>query len=295
MCKTPEIACEVSLQPWQRYKMDAVIMFSDILLVPEAMGMKLTFRRDEGPKLSPILENGDDVSSLKTVDTKTSFDFVYDTIKLLKKKLPKDVPVIGFSGAPWTLACYMTGCVAAKLALPELMSRASSATTHKLLSKLADVVTNFVGLQQKAGADVIQLFDTWAGNLSRQDFKIFAAPYIKEIIEEGRKTAPFIIYSRKCSHILNELAGTGADIVSIDPDTSMKDAIKEIGDRTAIQGNLDPRLLTTTPGFVRQETSRLLSKIKGRNGHIINLGHGVLPASLLECVGAFVETVKSSA
>ena len=289
MCKTPELACEVSLQPWQRYKMDAVIVFSDILFVPDAMGMKLTFKKDEGPKLSPILKSGDDLNLLKAVDVKSAFSFVYEAIRLLKRKLPKDIPVIGFSCAPWTLAYYMTGDKAGEWIkkYPEELKN--------LLGKIADVVADYVRLQQEAGSDVIQLFDTWAGELSKENFSEFSAPYMKRIIASGKTSAPFIIYSKKCSHILSELAGIGADVVSIDPETKMEDAIKKIGGSCAIQGNIDPKTLLTTPGVVRQETSRLLSKIRGRNGHIINLGHGVLQTTPLECVEAFVETVRGSA
>lgn len=286
MCKTPEIACEVSIQPWTRYKMDAVIVFSDILFVPDAMGQKLSFKKDEGPKLSPIIKNEEDIAKLKKVDAQTAFSFVYDTIALLKKKLPSSVPVIGFSGAPWTLACYMTGAVG---------EASTPMITHDLLSKISDVVADYIRLQQKAGADVIQLFDTWAGDLSKENFKEFALPYIKKVISAGRGVAPIIIYSRQCSHILEELAGSGADVVSIDPDTKMDDAIARIGDKVAIQGNIDPKTLLTTPGRVKEETSRLLSNIRDRDGHIINLGHGVLQATPLECVEAFVETVKGSA
>jgi len=288
MCKTPSIACEISLQPWLRYHMDAVIVFSDILFIPEALGLTLTFRRDEGPKLSPLLKNTADVDSLKKVDAEKAFDFVYSSLKLVREKLPKDVPLIGFSGAPWTLAYYMTGDRANEW-IPK-----DKEALKKLLSKITDVVIDYVKLQQKAGADVIQIFDTWAGELSREDFTELALPCLKRIVSEGKVSAPFIIYCRKCHHILNELADTGADAISIDPDTPIEEAIKVIGDRVAIQGNLDPKLLTTTEGFVRQEVSRLLSKIKGRNGHIINLGHGILQTSNVECVESFVETVKHS-
>lgn len=286
MCKTPEIACEVSLQPWSRYGMDAVIVFSDILFVPESMGINLKYKKDEGPKLSPIIKCKEDVEKLKPVDAGQAFNFVYETIALLKKKLPKDVPIIGFSGAPWTLAYYMTDDNA-----KDLIQKCPDAL-HLLLSKLANVVGEYVKLQEKAGADVIQIFDTWSGELSTDEFKNFAKPYIKKVIDTGKDKAPYILYSRKCEHILEDMAETGADVISIDPDTSIEEAIKRIGDKKAIQGNLDPKLLLTTPGFVKQETSRLLSKIKGRNGHIINLGHGVLQTTPPECVEAFIETVK---
>lgn len=289
ICKTPELACEVSLQPWERYKMDAVIVFSDILFVPEAMGMKLTFKKDRGPHLSPVINNVSDLKILKDVDASKAFDFFYKTVRLLKKKLPADVPVIGFSGAPWTLGYYMTAD-----RLGEWIGRNDDAL-HELLGKITGVVTDYVRCQQEAGVDAVQLFDTWAGMLSADHFRTFAAPYMKKIIEDVKMNAPFIVYSRRCRHILRDLAGLGAEVVSIDPETPMEEAIREIGDKVAIQGNLDPKILTTTEGFVRQETSRLLSKIKGRSGHIINLGHGVLPASHPECVASFVETVRSSA
>ncbi|MBI2342423.1 MAG: uroporphyrinogen decarboxylase [Deltaproteobacteria bacterium] len=286
MCKTPEIACEVSLQPWLRYKMDAVIVFSDILFVPEAMGQKLTFKKNEGPNLSPKIEKPADLKNLLKVDAKKAFSFVYDTIALLKSRLPADVPVIGFAGAPMTLAYYMTD-----EKIDEWIKEYPK-EFHSLLDAISSVVGEYVYHQHQAGADVIQIFDTWAGNLAKEKFQEFALPYIKKSIDIGKKIVPYIVYSRKCKHILDDLAGCGADVISIDPNTSMDKAIKEIGDKVAIQGNIDPKTLLTTPGVVRQETSRLLSKIKGRTGHIINLGHGVLQTTPLECVEAFVETVK---
>lgn len=286
MCKTPELACEISLQPWQRFGMDAVIVFSDILFVPEAMGMVLKFKRDEGPKLSPLLKGKDDVDTLREVDAASAFKFVYDAIAMVKDKLPDDVPIIGFSGAPWTLAEYMTGDKAL-----EWIEKEPVALNH-LLSRLTRVVTDYVIEQQKAGADAIQLFDTWAGKLTADQFEEHLLPHLKKIIANGKVSAPFIIYSRQCYHILKLLADTGADVVSIDPDTKMDDAIAQIGDRVALQGNIDPESLRKTPGMVKEETSRLLSKIRGRNGHIINLGHGVLQTSQLECVEALIETVK---
>ena len=286
IAKTPELACEASLQPWQRFGMDAVIVFSDILFVPEAMGMKLKFKKDGGPELSPLLKSATDVDKLLDADAKTSLSFAYAAIRLLKNSLHAEVPVIGFTGAPWTLADYMIDGGAKAWIDKE------SEALKKLLEKLSKIVANYVRHQQDAGADVIQIFDTWAGELTRDQFAAFALPFLKEIVRDGKQNAPFIIYSRKCSHILNELADTGADVVSIDPETSMESAIKKIGGRVAIQGNLDPKLFTTTPGFVRQETSRLLSKIKGRPGHIINAGHGLLPTTLPECVEAVIETVK---
>jgi uroporphyrinogen decarboxylase len=286
LCKTPELACEVSLQPWQRFGVDAVIVFSDILFVPEAMGQRLTFKKEGGPVLSPILKNGEDVKRLRPVDARNAFGFVYEAIWLLKKKL-KDVPVIGFSGAPWTLAYYMTGDEA------DGWIKERPEVLKELLEKLTAVVGDYIHYQQEAGADAIQLFDTWAGELKEKDFNEFALPYIKGAIERGKKLVPHVIYSRRCRHILKGLADSGADVVSIDPETPMEEAIKKIGGRAALQGNIDPRSLLRSPGLVKQETERLLSKIGGRPGHIINLGHGVLPTTPLECVEAFVDTVKA--
>jgi uroporphyrinogen decarboxylase len=286
LCKTPELACEASLQPWQRFKMDAVIVFSDILFVPEAMGLRLKFKKEGGPVLSPELISPDDLASLKEPDIKKDLNFVFETIKLLKQKLPSDVPVIGFSGAPWTLAYYMTRDNAYE------WIKKYSKDLKGLLLTLCSAVTEYVRLQQDAGADVIQLFDTWAGELSKDEFDRFELPYLKKIVSDGRKKAPFIVYSRKCRHILASLAATGADVVSIDPKTPIEEAMQCIGNTCAIQGNLDPKILTTTPGMVRQETSRLLSKTRGFNGFIANLGHGALPTTLVECVEAFVEIIK---
>lgn len=287
ICKTPELACEASLQPLQRFGMDAAILFSDILIVPEAMGQRLSFEENKGPLLSPALKSPADLAGLKKTDPATAFNFVYDAISLLKKKLPKDIPLIGFSGAPWTLASYMTGDK-----LDEWLKKYPD-DLIKLLDVLADIVAGYLHYQQMAGCDVIQIFDTWSGELSKNAFKKFVLPNLKKIITKARVDAPFIVYSRKCSHILNELADTGADVVSIDPKTKMETAIKTIGDSVAIQGNIDPKILLKTPGVVKEEVSRLLSKIQNRPGHIINLGHGVLPTTPIECVAAFVEAVHA--
>jgi uroporphyrinogen decarboxylase len=288
LCKTPELACEITLLPWQRFGMDAVILFSDILFIPESLGQKLIFKKEEGPDLSPIIKDPAQINSLKMPDAKEYFDFVYQTIKVIKKKIPADLPLIGFSGAPWTLAHYMTG------ELSKTWMTKNPQALHRLLDILTEVIITYLREQQIAGADVIQIFDTWGGDLSAVDYKIFVLPYLKKIIGNARKTAPFIIYTRKCRHILELLPETGADVISIDPETPMEEAIDKIGNDVAIQGNIDPKLLLTTPGLVKQETSRLLSKIGKRNGHIINLGHGVLQTTPLECVEAFVETVKHS-
>lgn len=288
LCKTPDLACEITIQPWQRFGMDAVILFSDILFIPESLGQKLTFKKEEGPNLSPIIKDPAQIDALKVPDAKIYFDFVYQAIKTIKKKIPEDLPLIGFSGAPWTLAHYMTG-ESLKLWITK-----DPQALHRLLGMLTEVITIYLREQQIAGADIIQIFDTWGGDLSIDDYKIFVFPYLKKIITNARKAAPFIIYTRKCRHILELLADTGTDVVSIDPSTPMEEAIAKIGNAVAIQGNIDPKTLLTSPGFVKQETSRLLSKIGKRSGHIINLGHGVLKTTSPECVEAFIEAVKHS-
>lgn len=287
ICKTPELACEATLQPLQRFEMDAAILFSDILIVPEAMGQKLSFDENKGPLLTPVLKSPADLAGLKKTDPAAAFNFVYDAISLLKKKLPKDVPLIGFAGGPWTLASYMTGDK-----LDEWLKKYPE-DLIKLLDILADVVAEYLHRQQMAGCDVIQIFDTWSGELSKNDFKKLVQPNLKKIISKSRVDAPFIVYSRKCSHIMGELADTGADVISIDPRTKMEAAIKTVGDNVAIQGNIDPKVLLKTPGVVKEEVSRLLSKIQNRPGHIINSGHGVLPTTPVECVAAFVEAVHA--
>lgn len=285
LCKNPELSVEATMQPLERFRLDAAIIFSDILFVPEAMGQTLTFNEGEGPRLSPVISSPDDLSGLKKPDVLAAFKFLSDAVTRARKKISPDIPLIGFVGGPYTLAKYMTRDNA------KGWVRKHPEALKELLEKITDVLIDVVELQSRSGADVIQIFDTWAGELSDDDYKKFALPYVSKVIAEAKACEPFILYCRKCGHILEAMASSGAQVLSIDPETSIEDAIAIVGERVALQGNLDPKLLLTTPGFVKQETSRLLSKIGGRRGHIINLGHGILQTSLPECVEAMVDTV----
>jgi uroporphyrinogen decarboxylase len=298
MCKTPELAAEVSLQPYEILGVDAVIMFSDILVPVEAMGMKVDIVESKGPVLEDPIRSEAQVEKLIVPDPVETMPFVMETIRILRKRLDHKAPLIGFAGAPFTLASYMVegGGTRNYVEIKGMMYR-EPMTIHRLLDKLADTIILYINAQIEAGAQVVQLFDTWAGELSAADYEEFALPYERKVFERIHRgpsglTVPAILYVNGCSHILEKMIESGANVLSIDWRIDLAEARRRVGDKVALQGNLDPCELLGTPETISESVKEILNK-GGGLGHIVNLGHGILPMVPVENAMAFIESAKA--
>jgi uroporphyrinogen decarboxylase len=293
LCKTPELAVQVTLQPVEILGVDAAILFSDILIPVEAMGMRLVFSDKQGPALSEPTRNKSAVDRLVIPDSEEDMHFVLETIRILRKELENKVPLIGFSGAPFTLATYMIEGGTSKnyLHTKRMMFQHSGVFSY-LMEKLTSTVISYLSAQIKAGAQAVQIFDTWAGMLSPVDYKEFALPYVKKVISGLRKEgAPLIYFTGDCAGILKEVKKSGADVVGIDWRIDISDAIKKLGKKMVIQGNLDPCALFLPKEKIEERVKDILWKGDSARGHIFNLGHGILPETPVENVIAMVEAV----
>jgi uroporphyrinogen decarboxylase len=298
MCKTPELAVEVSLQPYEILGVDAVIMFSDILVPVEAMGMNVDIIESKGPVLENPIRTEAQVDKLVVPDPVETVPFVMETLRLLRKRLDHEAPLIGFAGAPFTLASYMVeGGGTRNYAEIKRMMYGAPKTLHKLLDKLAETIILYIDAQIEAGAQVVQLFDTWAGELSASDYLEFAFPYEQKVFEHIHRgpsglTVPAILYVNGCSHILEKMAETGANVLSVDWRIDLAEARRRVGEKVALQGNLDPCELLGTPETIAEAVKEILKK-GGGLGHIVNLGHGILPMVPVENARAFIEAAKA--
>jgi uroporphyrinogen decarboxylase len=293
LCKTPKLAAEVTLQPVDILGVDAAILFSDILIPVEAMGMRLEFSDKEGPILKEPIRNKSAVEKLIIPDTEEDMPFVPETIKILRKELENKVPLIGFSGAPFTLATYMIEGGTSKnfLNTKKMMFQYSGAFNY-LMEKLTDTILSYLSAQIKAGAQAVQIFDTWAGMLTPVEYKEFALPYVKKTISELKKEGvPVIYFVNDCAGILKEVRKSGADVTGIDWRIDISDAIKRLGKKMVVQGNLDPCELFLPKEKLEERIKDILWKGESAKGHIFNLGHGVLPETPVENVIAMVEAV----
>ena len=298
MCKTPELAAEVSLQPYEILGVDAVIMFSDILVPVEAMGMKLDIIESKGPVLEDPIRTEAQVDKLIIPDPVETMPFVMETIRLLRKRLDHEAPLIGFAGAPFTLASYMVeGGGTRNYAEIKRMMYREPQTIRRLLDKLADTIILYINAQIEAGAQVVQLFDTWAGELAAADYEEFALPYEQKVFERIHRgpsglSVPAILYINGCSHILEKMVESGANVLSVDWRIDLAEAISRVGDKVALQGNLDPCELMGTPETITESVKKILKK-GGGLGHIVNLGHGILPMVPVENARSFIEAAKA--
>ena len=295
LCKTPELAVEVSLQPFRILGVDAVIMFSDILIPVEAMGQEVRLTEQKGPELPDPIRSRQQVDRLIVPDPIEKTGFVMEIIRTLRRELDGAVPLIGFAGAPWTLAAYMIeGGGSRNYAQVKRMMYTEPLAFHVLLDKIADTIILYLNAQIEAGAQIIQLFDSWAGELSPNDYSEFALPYEQKILAAlDRKVAPAIIYINGSGTFLEQLATCGADVLSIDWRVNLENARARVGPELTLQGNLDPCVLLSTPEIV-VEKARNLIRLGGGHRHILNLGHGILPATPVENARAFIDAAKSS-
>jgi uroporphyrinogen decarboxylase len=297
LCQNPELACEVTLQPLRRYAFDAAILFSDILTIPDAMGQGLYFAEGEGPKFRKVIRSAADVENLPDVNIADELSYVTAAVTLIRKELNGSVPLIGFSGSPWTLATYMIeGGGSKDFRHAKQFMYDHPEAMHLLLDKLALAVTDYLNAQIRAGAQAVQLFDTWGGILTSGSYIEFSRNYMRKIISglitenEGRKV-PVIVFTKNGGQWLEAIADTACQAVGLDWTTDIGTARARIGDRVALQGNMDPTMLYASPDAIRKEVAAILKSFGTGAGHVFNLGHGITPEVNPEHVAVFVEAV----
>ncbi len=297
LCMNPELACEVTIQPLDRYPLDAAILFSDILTIPDAMGLQLRFAEGEGPIFDKPVRTEADVNALPVPDPEGELKYVMDAVRTIRRELDGRVPLIGFSGSPWTLATYMVEGGSSKeyskvkgmlFDRPDLM--------HKLLDTTAQSVTSYLNAQIAAGAQAVMIFDTWGGMLTPRDYKEFSLRYMQQIVDgltreaEGRKV-PVIMFTKGGGQWLEAMADTGVDGLGLDWTTDIGEARARVGDKVALQGNMDPTVLYASPDRIREEVATILESYGTGSGHVFNLGHGIHQHVDPENAGAFVNAV----
>ena len=293
LCNNPELAVEVSLQPYERFKTDAVIVFSDILLPAQKMGLELEFT-DEGPRINNLISN---VSDIKKLQIPMANEETYPTltaINMLKKEVGEKVPVIGFSGAPWTLFCYMTeGYSSNNFNRAKTFLYTNPQASHQLLSKITNTLFLYLTMQVNSGAHVLQIFDTWAGILSQEDYRTFALPYLRQLISDLMPLkVPIILYTNNSHHLLPKISMLKIAALSLDWRCNLQEVRDNFGASLGLQGNLDPGVLLTNQTVVREKTKSMIQSLKNwQTGYICNLGHGVLPQTPVENVHAMLDTV----
>lgn len=294
MCKTPELVAEVTLQPIDLIGVDAAIIFSDILVIPEAMGMHLEMHEGKGPIFPKPIRSEDDANHLKDIDPSKELKYVLDAVSLTKKELNNRVPLIGFSGSPWTLLTYMVeGRGSKNFAEVKKLIYNNPALAHKILDKLSGVIADYLSAKIEAGCNAVQIFDTWGGVLAPHNFIEFSLHYVEKIIDNiKRKDEPIIFFAKGVHHNLNKLADTGANVLGLDWTMDLGEVRNKVGDRVALQGNLDPTVLYGSKEYIHDEVKSVLNSFGKGNGHIFNLGHGVLPDIDPENVKALVQFVK---
>jgi uroporphyrinogen decarboxylase len=289
VCKTPDLAVEVSLQPLRRLDVDAVIVFSDILIVAEAMGLHLELG-DAGPNLPQPVRSEADVRKLKTFDPETETGFLMEAIRRLVREVEPTVPVLGFAAAPWTLASYMVeGKTKEGFATVKSFMYAEPRTFRELLGRISQATISYLQAQIRAGAAAVQLFDTWCGELNLRDYLDFALPAVQEIVSGLEKRVPVIYYTKASSHLLLAAADSGADVLSVDWRVDLRELRRTLGPKIALQGNLDPAVLFAPEETIRRVTQDTVATLGGV-GHILNLGHGILQHTPVENAKIFVET-----
>lgn len=299
LCKTPELACQVTLQPLARFDLDAAILFSDILTIPDAMGLGLHFVAGEGPRFEKPLQSASDIMALTIPDPYTTLSYVPDAVRLIKQNLPEGKPLIGFAGSPWTLACYMLqGGSSKDFAKVRGMIYRDPNSLQLLLSKLSEAVAAYLTAQIEAGVDAIMIFDTWGGLLSPQHFTQYSAEPMATILEQvpcqrDEQVIPRIVFTKQGGPYLETLADIGAHALGLDWTIDIAEAFERVGDRVALQGNLDPAALYGSDENLQASARAILQAVSHRPGHIFNLGHGITPDIDPEKVKLLVETVHS--
>ena len=297
LCRAPELACEVTIQPLDRFPLDAAILFSDILTIPDAMGLGLSFAEGEGPQFARPVRTAADIDAIAVPDPEDELRYVMDAVTLIRKELDGRVPLIGFSGAPWTLATYMIeGASAKNFAHSKALMFDQPNLMHKLLGKVAESVTSYLNAQIARGAQAVMVFDTWGGVLTPSDFREFSLRYMERIVEGlTRKAAgrpvPVVLFAKGAGQWLDRMAETGCDALGVDWTMDLADARKLVADKVALQGNLDPCTLYASPERIEREVGRVLASYGRGTGHVFNLGHGIHPDVNPDHAAAMVRAV----
>jgi len=297
LCKNADLACEVTLQPLARYNLDAAILFSDILTVPDAMGLGLYFAEGEGPRFERPLKDEWEIRNLSAPDPHAELQYVMDAVSTIRRALDGSVPLIGFSGSPWTLACYMVeGGSSSDYRKIKTLAYSRPELLHHILSVTADAVTAYLNAQIESGAQAVMVFDSWGGVLSESAYHNFSLPYMQRVVEglirerEGERV-PSIVFTKGGGLWLESIANIGADAVGLDWTMDIGRARQQVGDRVALQGNLDPSVLFGTPETIASEARRVLDAYGPHAGHVFNLGHGISQFTPPEAVSVLVDTV----
>ncbi|MDZ7925428.1 MAG: uroporphyrinogen decarboxylase [Marinagarivorans sp.] len=297
LCMNPELACEVTLQPLARYPLDAAILFSDILTIPDAMGLGLYFEAGEGPRFKKTVTCAADVDALPVVNTLKDLPYVTDAVRTIRKELNGRVPLIGFSGSPWTLATYMVeGGSSKDFRKAKAMAYNDPALMHALLDKLTLSVTEYLNEQIKAGAQAVQIFDSWGGALAHDAYLEFSLAPMQKIVNglireyEGRPI-PVILFTKGGGQWLEAMANTGVTALGLDWTTPIGDARCRVGNQVALQGNMDPSILYASPERIKAEVGKILASYGKGSGHVFNLGHGITPEVDPVHAGAFINAV----
>ncbi|QMU62102.1 MAG: uroporphyrinogen decarboxylase [Gammaproteobacteria bacterium] len=299
LCKTPELACEVTMQPLDRYGLDAAILFSDILTIPDALGLGLQFSEGEGPSFKSPITSMADVNRIADISSPINdLSYVTDAVSLIRKELDGRVPLIGFSGSPWTLATYMVeGKGSKEFHKVKGMLYQEPETLEKLLDVLSKSVTEYLAAQIDAGAQAVMIFDTWGGVLSKECYLKYSLSPMQKIVHQlknipSAKNVPIVLFTKGGGNWLNEMAATGCDALGLDWTTEIDHARAQVGNKVALQGNLDPCVLYGSDDVIREEVKKVLSKFGNGSGHVLNLGHGIQQYVNPDKVSVLVEAVK---
>jgi uroporphyrinogen decarboxylase len=299
LCKNPELACEVTLQPLERFDLDAAILFSDILTIPDAMGLGLYFAEGEGPHFQHPVRTEGDIRALGLPDPEEELGYVLEAVRVIRRELRGRVPLIGFSGSPWTLVTYMVeGCGTKTFGRVRGLMYGNPAAMHRLLEKVAAAVAAYLNAQIAAGAQAVMIFDTWGGILSTRHYLDFSLSYMERIVDalvrehDGRRV-PVILFTKGGGHWLEAMAATGCDALGLDWTLDLAVAREQVGDRVALQGNLDPWALYAPPERIRAEVAAVLASYGHGTGHVFNLGHGITPEVDPDHVSVLVDSVHA--
>jgi uroporphyrinogen decarboxylase len=297
LCRNPELACEVTMQPLRRYKLDAAILFSDILTVPDALGLGLSFEAGEGPKFERPVKTASDIRKLPNPDVSESLGYVFDAVRTIRRELDGMVPLIGFAGSPFTVGTYMVeGGSSREFPTIRGLAKEDPAVLEEMLGKVATITTDYLNAQIEAGAQAVQIFDTWGAALERDDYRRFSLASMQQIVDglirerEGRQI-PVILFTKGAGEMLADMVETGCDALGVDWTTDLKDARKYVDDKVALQGNLDPAPLRDDPDTIRQGVADTLASYGKGPGHVFNLGHGITPDIDPDHLGVLVDAV----
>lgn len=291
-CQTPELASEITVQPIKRYGMDAAILFSDILVIPQAMNIEVEMKPNFGPYLPNPIRKPKDLDSVIVPDIQDTLGYVMDAIKMTKENLNDEIPLIGFAGSPWTILCYcVQGQGSKNFDLAKGFCFTQPAAAHQLLQKITDTTIAYLKEKVKAGVNAVQVFDSWGGMLSPTDYQEFSFQYIQQIIDALKDEAPVIVFGKGCWFALNDMAKSGASALGVDWTCSARNARYLSGGKITLQGNFDPSRLLSPPTEIKKMVHQMINEF-GKDNYIVNLGHGILPNIPLENAGAFVAAVK---